>query len=251
MKDYKILIPSYHRAERQRTLDLLHGSVFTRDDIVIATQTESDHEAYTRLHGERAQIIYRPGDSVGDNRNTLLEWAQNNGVIRAVMLDDDIAQFKFYNFYRTKDCKEISTLFDRCFDIAARLNADLWGTYPMDNPQSMRPKLSVSLLTGTCIGILNNELRFNPTFRIKEDYELTLRLMSQGRRVIRFNHFAPSAAHKTRGGCYEDWTRQGEYAELLLAAYPELVEIDKRKEHKEIKLKRQWHITEVHDGQMR
>ncbi len=238
MKDYKILIPSFQRSRRQPTLDLLFGDVFLREDIVIATQTESDYSAYSRLYGGRAQVIYSAGNSVGDNRNTLLDWAQKNGVSRAVMLDDDITAFKFHNFYRTKDPAEIDSLFEQCFSIAGSCGAVVWGTYPMDNPQSMYAKVTTNLLTGTCMGITDISVRFNPLFRIKEDYELSLRLISEGERVVRFNHFAPQAAHKTKGGCYRDWEGQDVYADLLLAAYPELCEIDKRKDRKEIKLKR-------------
>ena len=83
---YKILIPSYQRAGRASTIDFLRGGVYGCEDIIVSTQTEDDYQAYKKAYAGKATIIYREGNSVGDNRNTLLEWAQKNGVSFAVML---------------------------------------------------------------------------------------------------------------------------------------------------------------------
>lgn len=77
---YKILIPSYQRAGRASTIDFLRGGVYGCEDIIVSTQTEDDYQAYKKAYAGKATIIYREGNSVGDNRNTLLEWAQKNGV---------------------------------------------------------------------------------------------------------------------------------------------------------------------------
>lgn len=70
---YKILIPSYKRAGKVKTLDLLQGETYSADDIIISTQTQEDYDAYRGHYKGRATIIYREGNSVGDNRNSLLE----------------------------------------------------------------------------------------------------------------------------------------------------------------------------------
>ena len=76
-------------------------------------------------------------------------------------------------------------------------------------------------------GLLDTSVRFDPAFFVKEDYELSLRLMSKGKGVARFNMFAASARHKTSGGCEEVWKRDGhqELAELLVQAYPDLIKL--------------------------
>lgn len=234
----KILIPSYKRCGEVLTLAMLSGSVFSCDDIIIATQTQSDFEAYTKTYKGRATIIYREGHCVGDNRNTLLDWAQKNNVNRAVMLDDDIKSIRFVNGGRANTPEQLYSLFSRCFAYAEKAEAPLWGCYPCDNRLSMKKNVGVALLTGTCLGFTDMSLRFKPQYRIKEDYELSLRLLREGRKVLRFNSFGMSARHKTEGGCFEDWARQGIYADMLVADYPTLCEIDKRKKHKEIKLKK-------------
>lgn len=235
---YKILIPSYQRAGRASTIDFLRGGVYGCEDIIVSTQTEDDYQAYKKAYAGKATIIYREGNSVGDNRNTLLEWAQKNGVSFAVMLDDDIRSFRFMNGKRITTPEQAHELFLRCFWLASGEGSPLWGCYPCDNRLSMKPKVRCTLLTGTLLGFLDTTLRFDNRYRIKEDYELSLRLMRQGRKVLRFDSFGVTAQHKTEGGCFADWGNQGRYADMLVEQYPELCEIDKKKKHKEIKLKK-------------
>ena len=52
-------IPSYQRAEDPFTLDLLTRLGYTKDEIIISTQTKEDYELYTNLQGDRATVIYR------------------------------------------------------------------------------------------------------------------------------------------------------------------------------------------------
>lgn len=235
---YKILIPSYLRAGKVKTLELLQDDIYGCDDIIIATQTPSDYEAYTKAYKGKATIIYREGHSVGDNRNTLLEWAQKNGVSFAVMLDDDVKSIRFINGSRATSAKQLNELFLRCFRVASGEGSPLWGCYPCDNRLSMKPSVRVALLTGACMGFLDMSLRFDNRYRIKEDYELSLRLMRQGKKTLRFNSFGLSVIQKPDGGCRIDWQKGELYADMLVRQYPELCEIDKKKKHKEIKLKK-------------
>jgi hypothetical protein len=114
------------------------------------------------------------------------------------MLDDDISRFRRMNGYVAGESARQLLLSKQ--SISEKLGAVLWGTYPNDNRLSFYDKITCNLLTGTCLGINDTSLRFNSKFRIKEDFELCLRAMQQGGKVLRFNDFAPSAAHKTRGG---------------------------------------------------
>lgn len=235
---YKILIPSYKRAGKVKTLDLLQGETYSADDIIISTQTQEDYDAYRGHYKGRATIIYREGNSVGDNRNSLLEWAQKHEIRYAVMLDDDVKSIRFINGSRATTANQLNQLFQKCFNYAADNDCPLWGSYPNDNRLSMKTNVKCALLTGTCLGFLDTGLRFDNRYRIKEDYELSLRLLRQGKKVLRFNSFAPSACHKTDGGCFADWSKQGIYTDMLVSQYPDLCEYDKSKKHKEIKLKK-------------
>lgn len=230
--EYKILIPSYHRHERQDTLDLLSSDVFRRDDIIISTQDASDYTVYSERYGERATVIYKKGNSVGDNRNTLLEWCQENRVKRAVMLDDDIRAFRTYDGAKITQPLQIKKMLSQCFSLAEKHGATIFGAYMVDNTFFMKNTVSVNkLLIGTVLGFNDTSLRFDPQFRIKEDFELCLRLISKGRRVLRFNSFSAIARHKTKGGCENDWKLGylDEVANILVMTYPNLVKLSHRR----------------------
>lgn len=239
MEDYKILIPSYQRANKQTTLELL-SSAYGKDDIIISTQTLEDYEAYKKNWGRRATIIYKQGECVGDNRNTLLEYLCQHGIGKGIMLDDDITGFVFYDKTVIKEGHAVRKLLEASMSIAMKAGCTLWGAYPVANAFFMNAKIVKNILIGTCFGILDSRLRFDRQFRIKEDYELCLRVMSGGGLVLRFNGFSPIAAHKSAGGCMNDWKQadNNRYANTLAAAYPELCELNPKRAG-EIKFKKQ------------
>lgn len=230
MEPYRILIPSYKRSERQPTLELL-SSAYTKEDIVISTQCMEDYEKYYKLYSDRATVIYKEGNCVGDNRNTLLDYACGKGIKRCVMLDDDITGFLCYNKVKIKDGKKAKELFEYCMKVAEYTKATLFGLYPVQNTFYMNTKVVRNILIGTCFGIMDTSLRFDRMFRIKENYELCLRVMQRGGLSIRFNGYAPIAQHKTAGGCMEDWKTKGndKYAYLLTEMYPRLVKLSTKR----------------------
>lgn len=224
MDDYAVLIPSYHRAERQSTLELICGAYQT-SRIVIGTQCREDYQEYSDRYSDKSVIVYKEGDSVGHNRNTLLEYCCSQGINKAVMLDDDIRGFVFADKKEIRTAKDVRFLIDSCMTTATQRNAMVWGTYPVANPFMMRQRVSNSMLTGTCMGIMDTRLRFDASFRVKEDYELSLRIINKGGLSLRFNNLAPIAGHKTKGGCEKDWHSDVyiAYADLLITRYPKLV----------------------------
>jgi len=241
MEEYKILIPSYKRQEKQTTLELLSGA-YTKEDIIISTQTTSDYEAYKKAYGDRATIIYKEGNCVGDNRNNLLEYCCENNIWRCIMLDDDISGFLRYDNTKITQGKFVRSLFEYFLRSAENVGAKLFGTYPVANNFFMNDKVVRNILIGTCFGIMDTRLRFDRNFRIKEDYELCLRVMSLGGIAIRFNSYSPIAAHKSKGGCSDDWksNQNDKYANILASAYPELCELNKKRKGEIIFKKRLW-----------
>lgn len=218
MNDYVVLIPSYHRAERQSTLELISGA-YPDSRIVIGTQCREDYQEYSDRYGDKATIVYKEGDSVGHNRNTLLEYCCSQGIDKAVMLDDDIRGFIFADKKEIRTAKDVRLLIDYCMTTATQRKAMVWGTYPVANPFFMKQRVSNSMLTGTCLGLMNTRLRFDVSFRVKEDYELSLRIINKGGLSLRFNNFAPMAGHKTKGGCEKDWQSNIyiTYADMLVS----------------------------------
>lgn len=224
-----ITIPSYKRAGKVTTLDFL-GDAFTKEEIIIGTQTQEDYEAYQSAYGERATVIFKDGNCVGDNRNSLLEYCQEHGIKECLQLDDDVRCIVTKANQKLKG-KEFRDLMERCFSMCRENEVTMFGGYCCENPFMMSRTAKPNIIVGMLCGILDTSIRYDSTFRIKEDYELSLRLLSRGKRVIRFNSFGASAAHKTAGGCSDDWLSKGyeQWAQLLVEAYPDLVKLNPSK----------------------
>lgn len=232
MCEYRILIPSYLRADTQSTVELLSGA-YGPDEIILSTQTREDYAQYSAKWGHKAMVIYRDGHSVGDNRNTLLKWCEENGVTQAIMLDDDISGIQMSNKEVLKDAQSIRRLFESCIKTAQQCKATVFGSYPVSNPLMMSSTVTINnIMIGTFLGILDTSLRFDTRYRVKEDYELCLRVMSKGGNVVRFNNFAPRARHKSSGGCladFNDTARYPIYAQMLMEQYPQFIKANQSK----------------------
>lgn len=223
-------IPSYKRAGRVKTLDFL-GGAFNKDEIIISTQTESDLDEYSKLYGNSATIICREAHSAGEARNNLLDYAEENGLKEILFLDDDIS------FVQTMNRKKLNgqnfrELMESCFSICREKNVVLFGGYPVANHFFMSNTAKRNIINGMLFALLDVTYRFDTYFTTKEDYELSLRIMRQGKRVIRFNSFGAQADYKTKGGCEEIRENKEKYyflAKLLVDAYPNLVKLNKEK----------------------
>lgn len=219
-----VCIPSYKRAGKVKTFELL-GGAFTKDEVIIATQTESDYEEYTKLYGEQATIILAEAHSCGEARNNLLDYCEGKGIKEVLFLDDDLKKI------RTVDDRflvgvEFRDLMDKCFQFAHKNSITLFGSYATDNPMMMSRKAVPNIIDGMLCGLLDTSIRYDKSFTTKSDYELSLRLMSHGKRVIRFNSFAPVNSPRSSGGCEEIRQRKEEYlfvAQCLVDAYPNLI----------------------------
>lgn len=225
-----VCIPSYKRAGKVKTFELLGGS-FSKEEIIIATQTESDYAAYQELYGEKATIIMKEAHSCGEARNNLLDYCKGKGIKEVLFLDDDLKKIRTVDdrFLTGKDFRE---LMEQCFQFARKYGVTLFGSYATDNPMMMSRKATPNIIDGMLCGLLDTSIRYDISFTTKSDYELSLRLMSQGKRVIRFNSFAPVNSPRSSGGCEEIRERKEEYlfvAQCLVDAYPNLITMHPKK----------------------
>ena len=218
-----VCIPSYKRAGKITTLQFLDDA-FRKEEIIIGTQTTEDYEEYQALYGSCATVIYKEAHSVSENRNNLLEYCHTHGITECLQLDDDISCIMTMHKGKLKG-ESFKELMQSCFDVCRKNNIVMFGGYCCSNPFMMKATAKPNIIVGMLCGILDTSLRYDTTFRIKEDYELSLRLMSQGKNVIRFNSFGAEAKHKTSGGCSEDWNAPDyqKWADILVDAYPTLV----------------------------
>lgn len=136
--EYVFCIPSYHRAERVRTLEYLSALGYEKEDILLAVQTAEDFTAYAAKYDSLANIVYRECSNVAGNRNTCLSNVPKGKV--AVFLDDDVDAVCWndtrggeYKLREIRQRKEFDTFLNFVFHSACTHNARLAGVYPTAN----------------------------------------------------------------------------------------------------------------------
>lgn len=234
-------IPSYKRSKEQTTLEYLEKIGYSKDNIYISTQTEKDYKEYKEKYGKRANIIFKEGYSVSDNRNTLLDNFKKGTKI--IMLDDDISYIGKLKGKKIEPFKkeELDDFIDKAFKFCRNNRALIWGGYPVDNYYFMKGTIDKrNILIGTILGIINSSYRFNREFKIKEDFELCLQMMKDGYNSIRFNFIHAPAKHKSKGGCEEDWEKDEFYTKKILLKYPNLIKKGCKKNSVVLKGKNKW-----------
>lgn len=220
-------IPTYKR-DKIKTLSWL-SEVYGKDEIIVATQRQEDFDRISARYSDVATIIYGYANCVGGNRNNILQYCESIGEYECMMLDDDI---KYVSIWKSKketrklSPNEVRATIAYCFKLARANNAKLWGTAPVHNKLYQNNQIwKQALLTGTMYGVCDTSLRFDEAYRIKEDMELCIRVLSQGYNVLRFNSLGVEASHKTKGGCDEWWNGQWDErcTAMLVQSYPLMI----------------------------
>lgn len=232
MADYKFGVPSYKRSDRAHTIPTLAALGYSRENIVVSVQTESDYREYATAYGDKATIIFKEASNCAQNRNTLIDHFDDGE--KFIMLDDDVKSFCRLEEINGKKCfsriaskQQLNKVFDNMFAYCQSHKSPIWAWYPTPNAFFMNHTIDRrNLFVATILGIVNNKsFRFNEAFDLKEDLEISLRLMKLGYNAVRFNGYTVEANHLSKGGC-EDARAAGHNAQRckeLLAMYPGLI----------------------------
>lgn len=237
--EYRFGIPSYKRHDRAHTIPTLRSLGYSKEAIVVAVQTKDDYEKYMDAYGADATIIYKPAKNCAQNRNTLIDYFPDGE--RFIMLDDDVKSFcrmeefgEKKEFYRYTNKEQLNALFDKMFAFCEKRHSPMWAWYPVPNAFFMSGTIDLrNIYVATIIGIENNHsVKFDETFDLKEDFEISLRLMRLGYNAVRFNGYTVEANHMSKGGC-EDARKEGSNSKRckeLLERYPTLIKPSRRKD---------------------
>lgn len=229
----RFYIPSYKRADSCITVDYLRGCGVQSSDIYISTQTEQDYAQYLANYGCKCNVIYRKGDNVAMNRNTCIQHARKEGVVRFCMLDDDIdCIMSFLPKRNTRIEGARFADFMRGIEKTLEQGASIVGLYPISNNMFAlsQKRATRAMLTGCFLAFGTTDYLFDEEYRIKEDYELCLRMMSRNKCVLRLNwYYAKASLHK-KGGCFSDFQSGAseEFSKRLLMIYPDLIKKSRR-----------------------
>ena len=245
--DFAIGIPSYRRADRQPTVEYLSRCGVPRDLVHLQTQTEEDYAAYSERWGRLATVRFAPATSAAGNRNNLVA-TLNLTTRRVLLMDDDVARVMVLrkegerkNGGGSVDAGSgFLRIAERLFAECDRRGADLFGAYPYENPYFQRNRASLNrLCVGCFMGLNRRGLRFDEKIGVKDDWELCCRLISRGRKTLRFDYVSVVTEYGTvGGGCKPLYDGgQGRLAvKTLLERYPGLLK--RGRNDTEVQLKR-------------
>lgn len=217
----KFGIASYHRPECKAVKTLLNYGI-CREDIIISTQTQEDYEEYKNKHD--VEVIYSDKDCAGGNRNTILQTLQEP----VVLLDDDITNFSAYDGQSFKIADIVlKDEIDKMIVICNKNKVAVAGISPSTNAIVRKGRAEVdflALLQGTFLLVIDTDIRFNEKWKMVEDYELALNVISSGKNTARFNDLCANKPKNgsNKGGMHERYER-GElkyWIEKLHKVYP-------------------------------
>lgn len=219
-------IPSKGRAGKVKSVSVLPSAVLYVPEIEAAY--------YMRAYPGK-QVVGVPSEIKGitATRNFILDHADDLWV---VMVDDDLKNQGWTKLYeRSGKQKKLveSDWIKVCvdlFDLCQSLQWKIWGvkteaalrsTYPYE------PILSRSYITASFMGIVNDgSMRFDESFKVKEDYEIGLRHVKQFGGVVCARHVYWANSHwSDDGGCkdYRTGLVELDCINRLVEKYPGLI----------------------------
>lgn len=192
---------------------------------------ELEAEAYRQM--SRCEVRAVPDNVIGitATRNWILEEAERENVAGVVFVDDDVKaqgwveMFDHTMKHRPMTESEWLATFGRLFEVCHGTGFPVFGVSTDGAPRSVytyKPFLFASYVTASCMGVLPG-IRFDESFKVKEDYELCLRCVRDFGGVVaaRFCYWANDHWHK-KGGCNDYRTQLMELETIgrLMKAYP-------------------------------
>lgn len=171
-------------------------------------------------------------------RNWILDNTEDPWV---VMVDDDVKVQGWVRLDRASSkhlkMNEVEWIAEclRLFELTEDLGYRIWGVATQSAPRSVypwKPILTRSYVTASFMGILNDgRTRFDERFRVKEDYELTLRCIKEDGGVVAARYLYWENSHwKDPGGCalYRTQLVELRAIKLLKELYPGMIRRIKR-----------------------
>ncbi len=154
-----------------------------------------------------------------------------------VMLDDDVKRAGWVRLEKQNSSyhpfkNEAAWLAEmvRLFDLTEQLKYRIWGVATQSAPRAIypwKPILFRSYVTASFMGIVNDgRTKFDERFKVKEDYELTLRCVKEDGGVVAARYLFWENSHWTdAGGCaaYRTQLLELRCIKLLVSLYPGMI----------------------------
>lgn len=195
---------------------------------------ESEKMAYS-IYPNQIQLVPNSITGITATRNYILRHNEGKNVF---FIDDDLQYFGYIDRYDSEKYKirrlrdegiaisVIRTLFDVTYQMGAKINGFFTVGNNLTN-YSWNPFLFNGVCLGSCMGIINDgTYYFNEEYEVKEDYELTLRNINDGRPIVRTNIIFMQHEHtQMAGGCRDDKriAKEKKALKMLIKEYPGMI----------------------------
>jgi len=250
LKDYKIAIPSYKRADvlEKKTLAFLQKHNIPSEKIFIFVANKKQREIYKlRLPNYYNKIVVA-GLGLAPVRNFIRDYFNEGQYL--VSIDDDVNNLEVrVNEFECKDLENLDKLINSAFKVCDKIGCSLWGVYPLVNPKFMNPKPTADLrfIIGSFFGLINtHDKNTYVSFKSKDDYQRTIKFYLRDGKVLRLNNVGVDHGFRSLSGGIQaimdnEQRDKVNIAEImqLVEKYPTLCEFNKaRKGRYELRLKR-------------
>lgn len=198
-----VAIPSKGRAGK-----MLTSKIFKDANIYVPESEVTQYKQfYNNVFGVPLSV-----KGITATRNYILK--ENKGV-NVVFIDDDLEYAGWikkdkekYKVKRIKDEHLWMCEFERYFELTEGLNWKIWGMNTVGNnltSYAYQPFQLNGLALGSCMGVVNDgEYYFNEDFKVKEDYELSMRHIRDKGGLLSVRYAFMQHEHtKMEGGCRE------------------------------------------------
>lgn len=212
-KKYRIYSPSYKRHDT-----CISHHLFKPDTFTYVVREEEEY-LYRPLGVDLKIIPEGKVKCISTTRNWILD---NRDEDHIVTVDDDMkAMYWILRRERVElNQDDIDHQIKNGFQMAEDLETGMWGVQVNADPMTYSTKYPFLLnkpILGPFTGILDQELRYDESLPLKEDYDLFLQMMQKYRKVLRFEYLAYLVDHqKLAGGCQTYRTVEAEKENIRL-----------------------------------
>lgn len=213
-------IASYHRPHC-KTLKTLLDMGAEPERLLVHLNDRNDLALYKARWDGKAELRYERKYNAAGNRNNILDYLADTED-DFIILDDDIRSFvafdmnagKWGRWNKIDDIRELDRYMEECFAKARSVGADIFGCTSASNSMVTKGTIKSDGIwsvnknfAGVISGITNKSIRYDETYDTLEDYELNLRVLRRGGRLLRRNGITAFSdpMMKTEGGMREHY----------------------------------------------
>ena len=196
-----VVVPSYGRAGRVSTID-----VFPEGVIVVPDKQEADYREMTLPEGWSIATVRDSEDgNIAKKRNAILRMFKGQDI---VMVDDDYSYVGHIEGHQRRRLghEDIRHLLWEGATLARDLKTPLWGLQLQADPKFARewaPFNTIAVVLApwhAWTAERPDNLTYDEDLWLKEDYDMSLRVLHRYHRILRFNQYHYMVDHFNEAG---------------------------------------------------